>query len=65
PGQGVIYIQQISPEKVIFNSDLVTTSAPTGSLTIIEAGPDRLLLQAEDGTQFTFAFATHLLEQIN
>ncbi|QRN83468.1 hypothetical protein JR338_01560 [Chloroflexota bacterium] len=65
PGQGVVYFQEISQEKAIVQSILVTTNAPTGSLTIIEAGPDGLLLQAENGTQFNFAFATHQLEQLN
>ncbi len=65
PGQGVIYVQEISQEKAILSATIVITDEFDGKLEILAETPDGIILQSASGSQYFFNFDTYTLEVLN
>ncbi len=65
PGQGVIYVQEISQEKAIINATIIITDEFDGKLEILADTPDGIILQSASGSQYFFNFDTYTLEVLN
>lgn len=62
PGQGALFIQNISLDKTSIHSTLLVTEELNGRLDIMEATPTSLLLQSESGIGYIFDLETYTLE---
>ena len=65
PGQGALFIQTISLDKTSATTTLMLTDELNGSLEIVEASTNGLLLQSESGSQYFFDFESYTLELLN